>query len=56
MVSSHCFFTVLVLNGVVVSFCTGKHGLKMGQGYMNGILLDHFKWLKVILYNYMHDI
>ena len=30
-----------------------KHALKLGWGCMDGLLLDHFQWFVVILYNNM---
>ena len=30
-----------------------KHALELGQGCVDGLLLDHFQWFVVILYNGM---
>ena len=53
MVSLHHFFTRHVLNGVVILLNVEKHALKLGWGHMDLLLLDHFQWLMVILYNHM---
>ena len=52
MVSYYHFFTWLVLNGIFIFLHAEEHALKTG-GCMDGLLLDHFQWLMVILYGHM---
>ena len=41
------------MNSVVILLHVQKHPVKLGGCHMDGILLDHFQWLPVILYHDM---
>ena len=44
---------MLALNGVVVLLHMEKHALKSVRDCLDGLLLDHFQQLMVVLYDYM---
>ena len=50
MISQHHIFTGLVLYSVIVLLHMQKHVLMPGRCHMDGLLLDNFQQLMVILY------